>query len=105
MNLSFLFVSIMVKMTMPYRSTQQILVDVLTVTTEQGHVPITSLCRKSNLSHKRLKGFLHNLTSSGLMNEIEWDGQNTFVITDKGRLYLEEYKRFSEIAGSFGLEL
>ena len=39
------------------------------------------------------------------MNEIEWDGQNTFVITDKGRLYLEEYKRFSEIAGSFGLEL
>jgi len=105
MNLTFLFLSIMVKMTMPYRSTQQILVDVLTVTTEQGHVPITSLCRKSNLSHKRLKGFLHNLTSSGLMNEIEWDGQNTFVITDKGRLYLEEYKRFSEIAGSFGLEL
>ena len=89
---------------MPYRTTQQILVDVLTVTTE-GHVPITSLCHKSNLSHGRLKSYLGSLTSSGLMNEIEYDGKNTFIITGKGKLYLEEYKRFSDIADSFGLEL
>ena len=48
---------------------------------------------------------LSNLTSAGMLNEIKYDGKNTFVITKAGKLYLEEYRRFSDIAGSFGLEL
>jgi predicted transcriptional regulator len=45
------------------------------------------------------------LTGSGLINKIEYDKKSAFVITEKGRLFLEEYKRFSDLAGSFGLEL
>ena len=66
---------------------------------------VTSLCQKGNLSHSRLRNFLSRLTGSGLVNQIEYDGKNTFVITEKGRLFLEEYTKFHEFAGSFGLEM
>jgi predicted transcriptional regulator len=42
---------------------------------------------------------------SGLINEIRFDGHNAYVITEKGMMYLEEYKKFSDLASSFGLEL
>jgi len=45
------------------------------------------------------------LTGAGLINKIEYDGKNTFVITSKGRQYLDSYVNFSSIAESFGLEL
>jgi len=45
------------------------------------------------------------LTGSGLINKIEFDGKNTFVITQKGRHYLESYQKFSNFAESFGLEI
>ena len=48
---------------------------------------------------------VENLTGAGLINRIEFDGKNTFVITPKGRQYLESYQNFSTIAESFGLEL
>ena len=91
---------------MTYRKTQQIYADLLTLTQSDRHgIPVTKLCHKSNLSYNRLKTFIKDLTSSGLVNKIEYDGRNTFIITDKGRLYLEEYKKFNDIARSFGLEL
>ena len=66
---------------------------------------VTQIIRKSNLSHARLQKLIQNLTGSGLINKIEYDKKSAFVITEKGRLFLEEYKRFSDFAGSFGLEL
>ena len=92
---------------MVYRTTHQIYADVLTEadTGERTGIAITILCRMANLSHGRLKNCIKNLTSSGLINEIKYDGKNTFVITGKGKLYLEEYQKFSGIAESFGLEL
>ncbi len=90
-----------------YRNHQQIVADLLVATDQCGQQGIrtTSLLSKANLPHGRLQTFLATLTGSGLVNEIEWDGKNTFVITDKGRLYLEEYRRFSALANSFGLDL
>lgn len=92
---------------MTYRNSTQIIADLLTATDYEGQrgIPITKLILKSNLSHGRLKSFIANLTGAGLINKIKYDGKNTFVITEKGRLYLEEYKRFSNLADSFGLEL
>ena len=91
----------------PYRNSTQIVSEIVTLVESSGQegIQITPLCQKANLAHSRLRNFLTTLTGSGLINKISYDGKNTFVITDKGRLYLEEYKRFSEIAGSFGLEL
>ena len=85
----------------------QIVADLLMVTQDSGRegIKTTSLLTKANLSHSRLSKFLENLTGAGLINRIEYDGKNTFVITSKGRQYLESYKQFADMAGSFGLEL
>ena len=90
-----------------YRHSTQILGDLVTVTDNSGQsgIAVTSLCQKGNLSHSRLQQFLARLTGSGLVNKILYDGKNTFVITEKGKLFLEEYTKFHEFAGSFGLEM
>ncbi len=90
-----------------YRTSMQIVADLLTVTQESGRdgIKTTSLLTKANLSHSRLSKFMNNLTGAGLVNRIEYDGRNTFVITPKGRQYLESYVKFSSIAESFGLDL
>ena len=90
-----------------YRNSPQIVCDLLTVTDNSGQsgIAVTSLCQKGNLSHSRLQQFLARLTGSGLVNKIEYDGKNTFVLTEKGKLYLDEYKRFSDFAESFGVEM
>jgi len=85
----------------------QIVADLLVATEQSGQEGIkpTHLLTKANLSHTRLSKFVENLTGAGLINKIEYDGKNTFVITPKGRQYLESYEQFSNFAGSFGLEL
>jgi predicted transcriptional regulator len=85
----------------------QIVSDLLTVTKDSGEegIKTTRLLSKANLSHSRLSKFIENLTGAGLITRIEFDGKNSFIITPKGRQYLESYKRFSDLAESFGLEL
>ncbi len=92
---------------MTYRTSMQIVADVLTVTEQTGQegIKTTSLLTKANLSHSRLEKFVKNLTGAGLINRIEFDGRHTFVITEKGRQYLESYQKFSDLAGSYGLDL
>jgi predicted transcriptional regulator len=90
-----------------YRTSMQIVSDLLTVTEQSGvsGINVTSLLTRANLSHSRLGKFLDNLTGAGLINRIEFDGKNVFVITSKGRQYLESYKNFQNLADSFGLDL
>ncbi|MFQ5573073.1 MAG: winged helix-turn-helix domain-containing protein [Nitrosopumilaceae archaeon] len=90
-----------------YRNSTQIVADLLTTTQQYGQegIKITHLLRKGNLSHSRLAKFIENLTGAGLINKIEYDGKNTFVITPKGRQYLESYEKFSDFSESFGLDL
>ena len=90
-----------------YRSHQQIVSDVLTITQDANRsgIAITVLCQKANQSHSRLRNLLTKLTGSGLINTIKYDGKNTFVITEKGKLFLEEYKKFHELASDYGLEM
>ena len=89
------------------RSSTQIICDVLVATKECGQEGIrtTTLLSRSNLSHSRLEKFVSNLTGAGLVNKIEYDGKNTFVITEKGRLFLEEYIKFHEFASAYGMEM
>jgi len=90
-----------------YRTSMQIVGDLLTATQQSGQegIKTTNLLTKANLSHSRLSKFLSNLTGAGLINKIEYDGKHTFVISQKGRQYLETYEKFANVAGSFGLEL
>ena len=93
--------------TTSYRNRQKIVGDVLTITQDANRsgIAVTKLCQKGNLSHSRLRNLLSKLTSSGLINKIECDGRNIFVITEKGRMFLAEYKKFNEFASDFGLEM
>ena len=90
-----------------YRNSTQIVADLLTVTEQSGQegIKTTRLLSKANLPHSRLTKFIENLTGAGLINKIEYDGKNTFVITPKGKQYLESYEKFSDFAESFGLDL
>ncbi len=90
-----------------YRNSMQIVGDLLTATEQSGQegIKTTALISKANLSHSRLSKLISNLTGNGLINKIEFDGKHTFVITQKGRQYLDSYVKFSSIAESFGLEL
>ena len=90
-----------------YRTSMQIVGDLLSATEQSGQegIKTTALISKANLPHSRLSKFLTNLTGSGLINRIEYDGKNTYVITTKGRQYLESYLKFANVAQSFGLEL
>jgi len=90
-----------------YRTSIQIVSDLLTVTEQSGAsgINVTSLLTKANLSHSRLGKFLENLTGAGLINRIEFDGKQAYVITPKGKQYLESYNRFQTLADSFGLDL
>ncbi|HUT05749.1 MAG TPA: winged helix-turn-helix domain-containing protein [Nitrosopumilaceae archaeon] len=85
----------------------QIVGDLLIATEQSGQegIKTTSLLSKANLPHSRLSKFISNLTGAGLINKIEFDGKHTFVITQKGRQYLETYVKFANVAQSFGLEL
>ena len=89
---------------MTNRHTQQIQADVLSIAKEADRdgIAITTLCRKSNLSYSRLKGFVKNLTDAGCM-DVRF-GKN-YVITPQGIKYLDEYKRFVELAEGYGLEI
>ena len=92
---------------MKYRTSLQITAELLNITKDSGMngIKTTNLIQKTNMPHNRLKTLLFNLTNIGLVNEIKFDGRNTFVITQKGMIFLDEYSRFNELANSFGLEL
>jgi predicted transcriptional regulator len=90
-----------------HRTSMQIVGDLLTATEESGQegIKTTALISKANVPHSRLSKLVSNLIGSGLINKIEFDGKYTFVITQKGRQYLESYAKFANVAQSFGLEL
>ena len=92
---------------MTYRNSLQIMTSVLDNMSNAGMdgLTVSQIILKSNISHSRLQKLVHNLSSSGLVNKIEYEKKQTFVITEKGRLLLQEYKKFSDLAGIFGLEM
>ncbi len=92
---------------MANRTHMMIVADLLSLTKNSGMNGIkpTVLLSKANLSHSRLSKLTENLIGTGLISKITYDGKNTFVITERGSTYLEQYVKFSEIAESFGLEM
>ena len=92
---------------MKYRTHMQIMTQVLDKMQDAGTqgLIISRLTQKANLSHDRLVSLTENLIGSGLITKFEYDGRNTYVITEKGLIFLSEYQKFYDFASSFGLEL
>lgn len=57
------------------------------------------------MPYSRTKKLLKNLSSAGIINEIVVEGKDTYIITERGRVLLDEYKKYNDLAKSFGLEL
>lgn len=89
------------------RSRQQITEDILETVLQSGEIgiTITPLLRHSNLPFGRASGFIHKLTQNNLINEISVKGKKVFIITERGKMFLEEYKKWNTISQSFGLDL
>ena len=89
------------------RSKQQITEDILETVMNSGQegISITPLLRQSNLPFSRATWFINKLTQNSLINEIDIKEKNVFIITERGRVYLEEYKKWNDISQSFGLDL
>lgn len=91
---------------MKYRNSAQIMCDLLEETSvDRNGVGITRLCSKVNMPYTRTKKLVRNLTSAGVVNEIKMHGLNTYVITERGRIILDEYKKYNDLVESFGLVL
>ena len=89
------------------RSRQQITEDILETVMQSGEIgiTITPLLRHSNLPFGRASGFIQKLTQSNLINEISVKGKKVFIITERGKMFLEEYRKWNIISQSFGLDL
>lgn len=89
------------------RSKQQITEDILETVMNSGQegISITPLLRQSNLPFSRATWFINKLTQNSLINKIDVKEKNVFIITERGKVYLEEYKKWNDISQSFGLDL
>jgi len=90
-----------------YRNSVKIVGDVLRIADESGvsGVNLTSLLRKANLSYGRLSNVAMKLMDAGLIDEQVQEGQRIYIITSRGRDYLNRYLQFAQVADSFGLKL
>ncbi|MFW5977582.1 MAG: winged helix-turn-helix domain-containing protein [Candidatus Nanoarchaeia archaeon] len=72
-----------------------------------GSIKPTHLLYKSNLSHQMMSDYLLDLIKKEFVQE-EISGkkrkQKLYVLTDKGYLYLAEYKTVVQFVESFGLD-
>ena len=87
------------------RSHLEIVFDILKAIQDKGgKIKPTHLLYKSNLSHKRMKGYVEDLQQKGFMTtEMNKDDHNMFLITDKGLNFLQEYRKVKEFTDAFGL--
>lgn len=89
------------------RSKFEIIFDILKAIQDRGgRIKPTHLLYKSNLSYKRLQGYMDSLLKKGLVEKAE-EGRkikkNVIVLTDKGYEFLANYNKVREFTEAFGL--
>lgn len=68
-----------------------------------GKIKPTHLLYKSNLSHSKMKEYLKELESKGMIQEVEADEKKMITITEKGYQFLQEFERIKTFSDSFGI--
>ncbi|MBW3013272.1 hypothetical protein KY325_02425 [Candidatus Woesearchaeota archaeon] len=89
------------------RSKFEIIFDILKAIQDRGgRIKPTHLLYKSNLSYKRLQGYMDSLLKKGLVEKAE-EGRkikkSVIVLTDKGYEFLANYNKVREFTEAFGL--
>jgi len=88
-----------------YRSRVQIMVDILRVIHERGKARPTHILYGANLSHDRLKKYLKELETNGLIVKENMRNYVVYRLTSKGYKLLKEYDKIRKFAEAFGIEL
>jgi len=87
------------------RDKLEIMRDILKVIKENhGHIKMTPLLRKSNLSSKRFANYKEELLQKELIQEIEEKKRGKqILITTKGMEFLEKYRAIVNFVNEFDL--
>ncbi len=86
------------------RSRHEIIFDILNLISQKGgKVKPTHILYGGNLSHDRLKKYLHELIEAGFIGAIEEKGKVFYILTDKGYHFVEEFKKIEEMTQAFGI--
>ena len=88
-----------------YRSEMGIMGDILDVTADggRGGVIVSAISRKANLSHYAVLDKCEKLVEAGLVESVKNDRNRVFLITEKGILFFQEFKRFQGLVESMNL--
>lgn len=90
---------------MTERRTQiQIIYDILKAVHDKGGtIKPTHLLYKSNLSHKRMKEYVDQLSEKNMITTTTVKKKNFYQLTDEGRKFLADYRQFAQFTEAFGL--
>lgn len=88
-----------------YRSEMGIMGDILDVTMEGGRsgVIVSAISRRANLSHYAVLDKCEKLVSAGLVESVKNDRNRVYMITEKGLIFFQEFRRFQNLVESMNL--
>ena len=88
------------------RSKMKIFLDMLdAISRRGGKAKPTHILYGANLSHDRLKTYLKFLLEKGFIEEIDEKGRTYYIITDKGKKFINEFERLEELSSAFGIPI
>jgi predicted transcriptional regulator len=88
-----------------HRSKCRIIADILSALQKMERPKITYLIHEANLSYSRTMDYLKKMEKSGLIEVRTCGTEVWYDITEKGRRYLVEFKKFLEFSDIFGVEI
>ena len=90
-----------------YRSKVRILADMLRAIQSEGEdgAGPTKVLYAANLSHDRLTQYLDELLEKELIHETVEGENRAYLLTEKGREFLIEYKKIERFSQAFGIDV
>ncbi len=71
---------------------------------EDGAGP-TKILYAANLSHDRLTQYIDELLEKELISELAEGENRSYLLTEKGREFLVEYKKIERFSQAFGIDV
>ena len=82
----------------------QVIADILRVIeNENGKTKPTHILYKANLSHKLLREHLNTLLQKGFVEVVIEKNRTYYKITEKGKNFINEFRKIEKLAQVFGL--
>ncbi len=90
-----------------YRSKVRILADMLRAIQAEGEdgAGPTKVLYAANLSHDRLTQYLDEMVEKELIQQTAEGDNRSYLLTEKGRHFLREYKQIERFSQAFGIDV